>query len=127
MIRAHVDAVVALVPTVSAYVTRPPGDASLPYVVVHPDQGEAYADSMAGASSWRPWTVQTTCVGVTAEQALWAAEQVEAGLLDAVPTVAGRQCTPIRKEASVPLARDEDVQPPVFIARDVWAFVSVPA
>lgn len=112
---------------VTVYVSRAPSGAELPYVVLHPDQGRALPSNLAGDSTWRPWRYQTTAVGSTPEQAQWAAEKAEAGLLDRTPTVSGRSCTPVRKEVSVPIARDEDVQPPVFIARDVWVFTSTPA
>lgn len=127
MIRAHTAAVEALIDEVDVYVTRAPAGAELPYVVLHPDQGAATSSSIAAISDWRSWRVQTTCVGGTPEQAGWAAEKVESDLLDVAPTVSGRSCTPIGKESSLPVDRDEDVQPPVFMARDVWVFSSIPA
>jgi hypothetical protein len=128
VIRAHHRAVLTLLgDAVTVYVSRAANDATMPYVVLHPDQGQADTTSYEGRSDWRSWRYTTTCVGSTPEQAGWAAERVEANLLDIRPAVAGRTCTPIRKEAPIPVDRDEDVQPPVYIARDVWVFSSVPA
>lgn len=127
MIRAHATGVKALVTGVTVYTSRAPDGATTPYVVLHPDQGRGEPTSLQGDSDWRPWRYYTTCVGSTPEQAQWAAEKVEAGLLDVRPTVTGRSCTPIRKESSVPVTRDEDAPTPVFMARDVWVFSSIPA
>jgi hypothetical protein len=127
VIRAHSDAVVELLDGLEVYLTYAEGDPEFPYVVLHPDQGLASSTSYSGGSDWRPWRYQTTCVGETAEQAQVAVELVEARLLDARPTVPGRSCTPIRKEVTLAIARDETVSPPVFIARDTWVFSSIPA
>lgn len=127
MIRAHTAAVLSLIDNVTVFLSRAPGGTTPPYVVLHPDQGNASATSLGGDSDWRPWRFQTTCVGSTPEQTQWAAERVEGNLLDVTPTVTGRKCSPIRKETSIPIDRDEDVQPPVFIARDTWVHSSIPA
>lgn len=126
MIRAHVAGVRALLGDLRNFVTRADAETALPYVVVHPNQGYADPVNLHLDSDYRTWTFQTTCVGSTAEQAEAAAERVEQRLLDQTPTVTGRVCSPIRKQTSVTVARDEDVKPPVYIARDVWAFVSLP-
>lgn len=127
MIRAHRAAIETLLAGLTFHVSRAPSGTAVPYVVLHPDQGAATTTSYGGDSDWRPWTFQTTCVGSTTEQAEWMAEKVEARLLDVAPAVTGRTCSPIRKTTTVPVDRDEDVQPPVFLARDVWAFASIPA
>lgn len=127
MIRDHRKAVEALLSGLSAHVSRAPSGTPTPYVVLHPDQGNASATSYGGDSDWRPWRYVTVCVGTTTEQAQLWAEKVEARLLDVVPVVTGRTCGPIRKESTVPVDRDEDKQPPIFLARDVWAFSSLPA
>lgn len=109
------------------YVGVAPDNAPSRYVVLHPDQAAAEESSFAGDSEWRPWRFITHCFGTTPDQAQAVYERVEAAFLDVTPTVSGRSCTPIRKESSLPISRDEDVQPPVFLARDAWVFSSVPA
>lgn len=126
MIRAHVAALKVLLGDLRTAVTRAEPDTVFPYVVLHPNQGAASTTTFSGSSDQRTWTFTTTCVGSTAEQAEAAAERVWERLLDAAPAVTGRVCFPIRNQVSVNVIRDEDVQPPVYIARDVWAFISLP-
>lgn len=127
MIIAHRAAVQALLVGLPLFLSRADSGAEEPYIVLHPTQGDADTTSFGSRSDWRTWEYQTTCVGLTAEQAQLAAEWVEGRLLDAVPTVTGRRSSPVRKVATVTVMRDEDVQPPVFTARDVWAFSTIPA
>jgi hypothetical protein len=126
MIRAHWSAVMSLLSGVKAYETRAPAGTAPPYVVIHPDQGTATTTRFDTASDWRNWSFQTDCVGTTVEQAQWMAEKVEAALLDKKPAVTGRVCGPIRSIVARPMDRDEDVQPPLFLARTLWAFPSLP-
>ncbi len=128
MIRAHTDAIMTLLDAgLDVYESRAPAGAATPYVVLHPGQGNALPMSYDGDSTWRAWPFQTTCVSDDVDGAQWAAEKVEARLLDVTPIIAARGCSPIRKTVTVPVARDESVQPPVYIARDLWAFNSIPA
>lgn len=130
MIAAHVDAVrnlVDAVANVTVYDGTVPNSPVLPYVVMYGDQGAAEANAYTEVSSFRRFRVQTTTVAANQPQARALAERVESALLDVRPTVAGRTCVPIRKETSQPVRRDDDVDPPVFYAVDVWVLSSVPA
>lgn len=128
MIRAHRKAVQAMITGLPVYVSVVPDAAVMPYVVLHPDQGVPQRTSMSGDSDWRSWRYVTHCFGSDAEQAGWAAERVEAGLLDKTPTVAGRVCDRIIRESSQPI-QDDNATPTnvVYLARDVWLFHSIPA
>jgi len=63
-------------------------------------------------------------VATTPEQAKWARERMLARVLDVVPVVAGWNCRRVRFVTSQPLARDDDVTPPLFYCVDVFAFES---
>ena len=129
MIRTHVAAVKAALQAagLTAHDGEVPAGASLPYVVLYADQGQASSTRFDAASDRRAFRVQTTSVGGTVEQARWAAEKVQAALLDARLTIPGRATWPLRQETSRPIARDDDVTPPLFYAVDVWRLDSLPA
>lgn len=127
MIRAHRKAVEAMITGLAVYVSKAPTGAQMPYVVLHPDQGSTDATSLEGSPDWRTWRYTTHSFGSDAEQAEWAAEKVEAGLLGKRPSVVGRVCDRITKEVNTPVDRDEDASPTVFLARDIWLFHSIPA
>lgn len=65
-------------------------------------------------------------VGKDRWQATWASGRVTAALLGVVPTVEGRRCWRIAPAGSVPVARDDDVTPPKFIAKDRFTLRSTP-
>lgn len=131
-IRDHVAAVIGLLQAsgLAVFDGGAPDGAAPPYAVVYADQGATSPQSLSFRSVQRSVTAQTTCVGVNPEQARWAAEKVEGALLDVTPTVAGRVCWPIRREASQPVRRDDDLPGTTearFYAIDVWRFQSAPA
>lgn len=130
MIDAHIAAVrnlVDTVPNVTVYDGGVPNSPTYPYVVLYGDQGAALANAYTEVSTYRSFRVQTTTVAVNQPQARALAERVESALLDVRPAVTGRTCGPIRKEASQPVRRDDDVDPAVFYAVDIWLLTSVPA
>jgi hypothetical protein len=124
LIRDHIEAVQTLLGGLRSYVTRAPADAALPYVVVYPTQGNPKSLTLTGEPDWRTWPFRTVCVGATWDQAALAAELVEARLLNHTPVVENRVTSPIRKDVSVGIDRNENVQPPLFEARDLWSFDS---
>jgi hypothetical protein len=69
--------------------------------------------------------VQVTAVGATAEQALNVMDRARAAL-DAPLQVAGR--VSLRPEAleGTPVARDDDVTPPVYYSAARWRLRSIP-
>lgn len=126
--RAHADAVLALleaaVTTFDSQVEGAPPDR---YVVFYPGPGLAQRDRMTPSSSKLDAEFQVTAVGLSREQAQWAADAGRDAVLDVRPVVAGRACSPIRQTVARPLARDDDVTPPLFYVVALYAFTSVPA
>lgn len=101
-----------------------------PYVVVYgpsDGQGTSRVDSLAGTSGWVDGIVQTTVVADNAEACRVIAAKVKAALADVTPTITGRVTFPIRHDDSLPIRRDDDVQPPVLIAVDRWLYQSATA
>lgn len=131
MIAAHVEAFAGLidaVANVTVYADTPvPNTPTYPYVAVYGNQGVPEEATFDSQSTTVPFTFQTTVVGKTQAQARALADRVQGALIDVRPTVAGRSCGLITKQASQPIRLDTSVTPPVFIAVDVWAFASVPA
>lgn len=98
-----------------------------PYVVVFAPPGRAAVFNLAGQSGDISASIQTTCVGDTAESCRITARRVKAALLDVRPVVVARVSYPIRHEDSQAPRVDNDVQPPVMYSIDRWATQSVPA
>lgn len=112
---------------VTLYVTRAPAGSAPPYAVLHFAPDVASATSANDKTDWRSWMFVTHSVGSDADQCEWVRERLEAALLDHAPTVAGRSCDRITRLGSgVPPEVDNDVQPPLVLARDTWVFASVP-
>ena len=103
---------------------RPP---PRPYVVIYAPVGLSTVHNLTGTSGALEASIQTTCVGDTAESCRIVARRVKAALLDVVPVVSGRASFPIRHEYSEPARVDNDVAPPVLFAVDRWLTQSVPA
>lgn len=132
MIRAHADAVLALLAadtSIRVYPAVVPGSPVLPYAVLFAGPPGATATALDGRSTWRQFRFHINTVGSTAQQVFALAERIEARLLDVVPVVAGRRTGPITRtlETPQPIQRDDDVSPPVLYCADMWEFVSVPA
>ena len=142
MIRAHLDAVLALlapltVPPASMLVrdgtvddeshpvtaTAPP---ATPYVVVSTDSMPMRGDRLADWSSILDGLLYVTCVGSDRREAQWAQEKTRALLLDVRPTVAGRSCWSLKLVDGDPMRPDRDVTPPVLVAVDVYRLASTP-
>lgn len=132
MIRAHRKALEAMAPAgLTLFVSKVPEGVALPsrYAVLHFTSGEAASSSYSrGVSDFRRWPFVTHAYGKDAEQCQWVQEQLEDAYLDKRPAIPGRQCTPIeRVGAGIPPEPDNDETPPIVLARDSWAFVSLPA
>lgn len=128
--RAHVTAVLTLldaVPNLTTYDGLVPARPVLPYAVVWPDSGRAERSSILAASNVVASEMYVTCVGSSREQAQWVAEKVDAALLDVRPTITGRSCWPIEQVLTRPVQRDDDVDPPLVYAVNVYRLASIPA
>ncbi|MFI2612054.1 hypothetical protein [Kitasatospora sp. NPDC018619] len=124
----HIDAVTAVLTAaqLTVYLGGAPQGVDPPYAVLYPSPGTPVRASLADDRvDWRG-TVQVTCVGKTAEQALNYSDRVTAAL-DAPLVVAGR--TGWRPEAldGQPVVRDDEVTPPVFYTAARWRLRSTPS
>lgn len=127
MIRSHVNAVKALLTSVTTYDSgKVPDNAVLPYVVLYADGGHATADNLAGDPTHRQWQWQTTAVGADPDQARWAQEKAQSDLLGKTPTVPGRVCGRIVHDLTRDAVADFDVAPPVIYAVDRWRLQTYP-
>jgi hypothetical protein len=113
------DAVVAALTAsgLTVYVGGVPADASWSppdkFAVLYPDAGMAVRESLADRRTDFDSTFQVTCVGGSVERALWVADKVRVAL--AVPlTVAGRTSWRPEELGGPPVARDDDVTPPLW-------------
>jgi hypothetical protein len=113
----HVDAIEAALTdaglAVSVGAAPDPLPAATGWVVLYPDPGRADAASLADDRTLFEATVQATCVGATAAQALWVADTVRTALTGPL-TAAGRAVWRPEELGGPPLARDDDVSPPLY-------------
>lgn len=96
------------------------------FAVLYPDPGMAVRESLADERSDFDSTMQITCVGSSAERALWVAGKVRQALAAGI-TVAGRSCWPPEDLGGPPVARDDDVTPPVYFVPVQYRVCSTPA
>lgn len=131
MIAGHHAAVLTLLSGLSwtLYDGQVPDTPSFPYAVLYMDTGNEDGTKLCGSSDMADFRFQVTSVGLTRASAVVVADAVRTLLLDVRPTVAGRTCTRIRRETSIPVRADEDVTltdanlKPMF-AVDTYHFVS---
>jgi hypothetical protein len=117
-------------PTVYEAKVPTQADGSLPvrpYVVVYAPSGHQMVYNLTGQSQALDDEWQTTVVGDEADSVRVIQAWVKSRLLDAVPTVTGRICYPIRHSYGNPARRDDDVHPSVVYATDGWRCASVPS
>jgi hypothetical protein len=111
----HVDAVQAALTGAGLAVGL--GGAPVPavskYVALYPDPGQSVSESLADRRTDVMLMVQATCVGPTAEQALWVADKVRSALSGPI-TVDGRVAWRPEELGGPPVSRDDDVTPPLF-------------
>lgn len=136
MIQDHADALLALLradvgpPPLAVHDGRVPNAGVPPYVLVYfadTDPEEADSRPLTGRSERYVVRAYCHCVGGDQVAARAVAARVRAALLDAVPTVAGRRCHPIRREDGQPTTRDETTGTLVMDKIDVYRLESVPA
>lgn len=128
--RQHVSAVLQLLGQVdglNVFDAWVPPTPAVPYAVVYPDPGTGVSTALAPVSDRVETVFQITCVGLTRDQAMWAAEKVSTALLDAVPVITGRACGSIGQESAQNVLRDDKVKPEAFYTVTTWRLYSVPA
>jgi len=126
-IRLHADAVAALLTAVNLPTTigEAADDTATPFCVLYPNAGLEIPTSLGLPIGDIIMDFQTTCVGATAEQALWAADKARTALNRVIPVVAGRTCWPIyADEPPQPVRRDDTINPPLFVAIARWSLRS---
>lgn len=139
-VRAHVDAVMALLASLpnaptSMPVLRQSADAIdqapalpasrvTPYVVVRTDSMPMESGRLAQYSGNLRGLVYVTHVGESAKEAQWAQEKTRVLLLDKKPVVSGRSVGRLSMTDSSPVLADRDVQPPLIYVVDVYSLFS---
>jgi len=101
-----------------------------PYVVVYfadADPEEAESRDLTMSTDRHVLRIYTHSVGATAAAAREVGKRVRQALRDVAPSVAGRQCWPIRREDGAPSRRDETTGSLVMDQVSVWRLESVPA
>ncbi|MFD7609718.1 hypothetical protein [Streptomyces sp. NPDC059828] len=83
------------------------------FAVLYFDPGMAVRESLADRRTDFDVTFQVTCVGGSVERALWVADKVRQALSVQL-TVAGRASWRPEDLGGPPVARDDDVTPPLW-------------
>lgn len=133
MIQDHANAILALLapgggPVV--YDGKVPQGAAGQYLLVYFDDGDpelAESRPLTGASQRHVTRAIVHGVGSTQASARAMQQYARTRLLDVVPSIAGRTCSPIRREDGQPIVRDETTSVSVFDAVSTYRVESVPA
>jgi hypothetical protein len=96
------------------------------YAVLYPEPGMAVRESLADDRTDFEAAFQVTCVGSDPVRALWVADRTRKAL-DIPLAVEGRSCWPPEDLGGPPLARDDDVTPPVWYVPVQYRIRSTPA
>lgn len=125
-VQAVLETGLALLPTaIHAYIgTRPDNDHTC--VVIHGSTGDL-SGSLGDRYANLTVPIQLTAVGTGPEQAMAYADSARKILLGAALTVTGRRVRPAVYVAGQPALRDDQVQPPLWIATAQYAITSEPA
>lgn len=97
---------------------------SEPYVVVFPIQG-TLTGTMGNPYEDGRQAVQITSVGVSRRQAEWARDKARAVMLAGFP-VTGTTLQLVHLDIDSGVRRDDDVEPPVFIATERFRLFTTP-
>lgn len=97
-----------------------PSDRTTPYAVVYPRDDTGDPTSVGDAHETTVYEFQVTSVADTAEQAEWMQTETRTALVGWTPTVTGRSFNPVEKAGGLGTARDDSVQPPKFMAVDIY-------
>ena len=116
-LEAAIEAVPAL--ALAVYVTiaenRDGSPVEVPYVVIHPMDGQDDTDRLTGPNATQNPRFTVHSIGLTYEQAAWAAEQVKAVVmvngLGVVPTVSGERSERVWYSVPQPVQTDKTVTP----------------
>ncbi len=126
-VRLHADAIAGLLTTAGLTFSfgEANDDAPTPFVVLYPTPGLELAENLGYPIGDLQMDFQLTCVGESAEQALWCSDKARTAINRTIPTVSGRTCWPIwADEQPQPVLRDDAVNPPKFVAISRWSLRS---
>jgi len=134
VIGAHRSAIKALLGALPVQLTfysggQVPDEPTFPYAVLYMDTSIEDGTHLCGDTDMATFRFQVTSVGLSDDSAVIVADAARTLVLDVRPTVAGRSCTRIRKETSIPVRADKDVTDtatslhPMF-AVDTYVFTS---
>jgi hypothetical protein len=117
--------------TLTVYDGQVPNGATAPYVLVYTQvEWQSGDDAMANTLDHLSLTCRTTwmchCVGSTAAAARAVAMQVREAILDARPTITGREAGFISQVDSQPPRRDETLGPLVMDQVDTYQLLTAP-
>jgi hypothetical protein len=126
-LRPHTDAVITALEGAGLVVglAAKPDGAGSKWAVIHPF-GQDEATSIADPHAGMLYTVQVMSFGLGPEQAEWVADRARAALLVSL-AIEGRTWIGVQHEPSPPLARDDDVSPPVFYLSETFRIRTSPA
>jgi len=127
--RAHTDAIAAMLTAAGlrVYPGGAPDNPTMPYVALYCDGGRALQTSLARDFDQSDVTFQTTAVGTTHAQAMWASEKVQAAVAGKRVTVSGFANSPTEQLMSSPVAVDYDAPTNVRYKFDQWRYRAVPS
>lgn len=95
------------------------------YAALYMDPGWSRTASLADQRTTFQGLFQVTCVGPTAEKALWVADTVRTALY-APLTVDGRAAWRPEELGGPPVQRDDDVTPPLYFVPVQYRLMSIP-
>jgi hypothetical protein len=128
VIRAHAAAVKTLLSgdaTLPNYDGEVPTDAPGQYVVFYLSTPAGVGRRLSADAPKARFLLSTMAVGTSPNECRIIAEKVRARLTRQRLTVTGRICDPfLPPESPAPVRRDPDVNPPAWVATDVWPFTS---
>lgn len=136
MIAEHASAMLALLtadagqPPLVVLDGKVPNGTVPPYVLVYfadADPEQAGSAALTNRSERHSTRAYVHSVGGNATAARMVGDRVRTAWLDVTPTVAGRQCWPIRREDGQPENRDETTGTLVMDQVDVYRLESLPS
>lgn len=106
---------------------KPANVGTKPWIVAWPDGGTYSSRSLRGGDGWS-MVLTAHCVGLTPESARIAAAKLSGALYSLfLTTVDGRQVQFPEQLSALPLQRDDDSDPPLFVQIVEWRLRTSPA
>jgi hypothetical protein len=128
VIRAHAAAGLTLLASADAELPAFDGEvAGSPpiYVVTYLTTPQGVGARLSADVPKARFLLTTICVGRTPNECRWAVEKVHNKLVGSRLTVTGRVCDPFQPpDQPAQVRRDDSLEPPAWIATDVWPFTS---